>query len=125
MLAREGASVQERVNFFAAAFFPHIIDDAFLDTVMAHVAESVRALDISGMKRRKAQRLIEDVACQAVCEMWTAAFPGRKYKPNRSWPFAVAIILDNPRRVVLEMWLGQDYQAAEIPEPVEIFLDGE
>ena len=35
--------MQARVNLFAAAFFPHIIDDAFLDSVMAHVAESIKA----------------------------------------------------------------------------------
>ncbi len=113
-----------KAGLIQAMFFPHIIDDAFLDTVMAHVAESVKAVELP-KRRRAAQQLIEDVACQAVCEMWTAAFPGKRYRPTRSWPRATAILLDNPRRVVLEVWIGQDYQQAELPEPVEIVLDGE
>lgn len=116
--------MQAKINLFAAAFFPHIIDDAFLDSVMAHVAESIKAVELP-KRRYEAQEFCEYIACQAVCEMWTAAFPGRKYRPTRTWPRAKAIILDNPRRVVLEMWIGQDYQQSELPDPVEIFLDGE
>ena len=103
-------------------FFPHIIDDEFIKAILAHVTESVRALDISKMRRRKAQRLIEATACQAIAEMWTAAF-NRTYKPNRSWPQATAILLDNPRRAVVELWIGQDYHDDEIPDPIEIVFD--
>ena len=53
--------------------YPHIIDDAFIDTVLVHVTESVKTLQLKGLKRRKAQRLIEATACQAIAEMWTAA----------------------------------------------------
>ena len=106
------------------AFFPHIIDDAFVDGLMAHVTESIKALDVSHLRRRKAQRLIEVTACHAVAEIWTLAF-GRNYKPIRGWPIATAILLDNPRRAVVELWIGHEYHAEDIPDPIEVFLDGE
>lgn len=104
--------------------YPHIIDDAFIDTVLGHVTESIKALELKGIKRRKAQRLIEATACQAIAEMWTAAFRGQ-YKPTRTWPQATAIILADPPRVVIELWIGHDYHSADIPDPIEVFLDGE
>lgn len=110
------ASIVQRV------FFPHIIDDEFISAILSHVAESIRALDVAKMRRRKAQRLIEATACQAVAEMWTAAFR-KTYKPNRSWPQATAILLDNPRRVVVELWIGHEYHDDDIPEPIEVFFD--
>lgn len=105
-------------------FFPHIVDEEFIGAILSHVTESVKALDIAGMRRRKAQRLIEATACQAVAEMWTAAFR-KTYKPNRSWPQATAIILDNPRRCVVELWIGHEYHDDDIPDPIEVFFDAE
>ena len=105
-------------------FFPHIIDDAFVDAIVARVIEAVRELDVSDMRRRKAQRLIEQTACQAVAEMWTSAFR-KTFKVTRSWPQATAILLDNPPRAVIELWIGHEYHNADIPDPVEIFLDGD
>lgn len=114
-------------NIIQAVFFPHIVDDAFVDAILAHVIDSVKELDterLFGMRRRKAQRLIEATACQAVADAWSEAY-GKTYKVNRSWPDAVAILLDNPRRVVIELWIGQEYHADDIPEPIEIFFDAE
>ena len=105
-------------------FFPHIVDDAFVEAIVGHVIEAVRELDVTNMRRRKAQRLIEATACQAVAEMWTSAFR-KTFKPTRSWPQATAILLDNPRRVVIELWIGHEYHNADIPDPIEVFLDGE
>jgi hypothetical protein len=105
-------------------FFPHIIDDEFIDAILAHVTESIRALDISNMRRRKAQKLIEETAKRAIAEMWTAAFR-KTYKPNNSWPGANAILLDNPRRAVVELWIGHDYHDDEIPDPIEVFFDSD
>ena len=110
------ASIVQRV------FFPHIIDDEFISAILSHVAESVRALDVAKMRRRKAQRLIEATACQAVADMWTAAFR-KPYKVNRSWPQATAILLDNPRRAVVELWIGHEYHDDDIPDPIEIVFD--
>ena len=113
-----------KANIFQSVFFPHIIDDAFVDAIVAHVIEAVRELDVTDMRRRKAQRLIEATACQAVAEMWSSAFR-KEFKVTRSWPQATAILLDNPARVVLELWIGHEYHNADIPDPVEIFLDGD
>lgn len=109
-------------NLIQAVFFPHIVDDAFVEAIVGHVIDAVRELDVSDMRRRKAQRLIEATACQAVAEMWTAAFR-KNFKPNKSWPQATAILLDNPRRVVIELWIGHEYHAEDIPDPIEIFFD--
>jgi hypothetical protein len=111
-------------NLIQTVFFPHIIDDEFIAAIVGHVVESVRSLDVTDLRRRKAQRLIEQTACQAVAEMWTAAFR-KTFKPNRSWPQATAILLDNPRRVVIELWIGHEYHNADIPDPIEVFFDGE
>ena len=109
-------------------FFPHIVDDDLIDAIMAHVTESVREFardnDLTKMRRRKAQERIEEAACLAVTEMWTEAFR-RPYKPNKSWPRANAILLENPHRVVIELWIGHEYHSSDIPEPIEIFFDGE
>jgi hypothetical protein len=105
-------------------FFPHIVDDEFIGAILSHVTESVRALDVSHLRRRKAQKLIEETAKQAVAEMWTAAFR-KTYKPNNSWPGANAILLDNPRRAVVELWIGHEYHDDDIPDPIEVFFDGE
>jgi hypothetical protein len=109
-------------NLIQAVFFPHIVDDEFIEDIVAHVIESVKELDVSDLRRRKAQRLIEQTACQAVAEMWTAAFR-KTFKPNKSWPQATAILLDNPRRVVIELWIGHEYHAEDIPDPIEVFFD--
>jgi hypothetical protein len=111
-------------NLIQAVFFPHIVDDQFIDEIVAHVIDAVRELDVTDMRRRKAQRLIEQTACQAVAEMWSAAFR-KTFKPTRSWPQATAILLDNPRRVVIELWIGHEYHNADIPDPIEVFFDGE
>ena len=44
-------------------FFPHIVDDAFIEAIVGHVIDSVRELDVTDLRRRKAQRLIEDGYC--------------------------------------------------------------
>jgi hypothetical protein len=111
-------------NLFQAIFYPHIIDDQFVDAIVARVIEDVKELDVSDMRRRKAQRLIEQTACQAIAEMWSSAFR-REFRVTRTWPQANAILLDNPARVVLELWIGHEYHNADIPDPVEIFFDGE
>lgn len=111
-------------NLIQAIFFPHIIDDAFVDAIVAHVIEAVRELDVTNMRRRKAQRLIEQTACQAIAEMWSGAF-NKTFRPTRTWPQCTAILLDNPARVVLELWIGHEYHDADIPDPIEVFLDGE
>jgi len=111
-------------NIIQAIFFPHIVDNAFVDAILAHVIESVRELDVASMRRRKAQRLIEATACNAVAEMWSEAY-GKTYKPTRTWPRATAILLDNPRRCVVELWIGHDYHDEEIPDPIEIFFDND
>lgn len=111
-------------NLIKTLFFPHIIDDAFVDAIVAHVIEAVRELDVTDMRRRKAQRLIEATACQAVAEMWSSAFR-KEFKVTRSWPQATAIMLDNPPRAVIELWIGHEYHSSDIPDPVEIFLDGD
>lgn len=108
-------------NLIQAVFFPHIIDDAFIDDIVAHVIEAVRELDVSSMRRRKAQRLIEATACRAVADAWSEAY-GKTYKITRSWPQATAILLDNPRRCVVELWIGHEYHADDIPDPIEIFF---
>jgi hypothetical protein len=113
-----------KANILQSVFFPHIIDDAFIDAIMAHVTETVRELDVSDMRRRKAQKLIEATACQAVADMWTSAFR-KNFKVTRSWPQATAILLDNPPRAVIEIWIGHEYHDADIPEPIEVFFDGE
>jgi hypothetical protein len=105
-------------------FFPHIVDDEFIEDIVAHVIDAVRELDVTDMRRRKAQRLIEATACKAVAEMWSAAFR-KNFRPTRSWPQATAILLDNPRRVVIELWIGHEYHAEDIPDPIEVFFDGE
>lgn len=110
-------------NLIQAIFYPHIIDDAFVDAIVAHVIETVRELDVTDMRRRKAQRLIEATACQAVAEMWSSAFR-KEFKVTRSWPQATAILLDNPHRVVIELWIGHEYHNADIPDPIEVFFDG-
>ena len=110
-------------NLIQAIFYPHIVDDAFVDAIVAHVIEAVRELDVSDMRRRKAQKLIEATACQAVAEMWSGAFH-KNFKVTRSWPQCTAILLDNPPRAVIELWIGHEYHNADIPDPVEIFLDG-
>ena len=112
-----------RAGLFKTLFFPHIIDDEFIAAIVGHVTESIRSLDLSGLRRRKAQTLIEATACQAIAEMWTAAY-GREYKPTRFWPNATAILIDKPRRCVLELWIGHDYHNSELPDPIEIALDG-
>jgi hypothetical protein len=104
-------------------FYPHIVDDQFIDEIVAHVIDAVRELDVSYMRRRKAQRLIEATACKAVAEMWSSAFR-KEFRVSRSWPQCTAILLDNPSRVVLELWIGHEYHSADIPDPVEIFFDG-
>jgi hypothetical protein len=111
-------------NLIQAMFFPHIVDEQFIDDIVGHVIETVRELDVSNLRRRKAQRLIEATACKAVAEMWSAAFR-KNFRPTRSWPQATAILLDNPRRVVIELWIGHEYHNADIPDPIEVFLDGE
>lgn len=110
-------------NIIQFLFYPHIVDDAFIDDIVAHVIKAVKELDVSDMRRRKAQRLIEATACQAVAEMWTSAFR-KEFRVTRSWPQATAILLDNPVRVVLELWIGHEYHNADIPDPIEVFLDG-
>jgi hypothetical protein len=105
-------------------FYPHIVDDAFIEAIVGHVIDSVRELDVTDMRRRKAQRLIEATACKAVAEMWSSAFR-KEFKVTRSWPQATAILLDNPRRVVIELWIGHEYHAEDIPDPIEVFFDGE
>lgn len=116
------ASLVQRV------FFPHIVDEEFIAAIVAHVSESVRAFvlenDVLKLRRRKAQREIEKIACQAVAEMWTAAFR-KTYTPNRNWPAANAILLDNPSRCVVELWIGHEYRDDDIPDPIEIFFDTE
>lgn len=107
-----------------AAFFPYIVDDQFIDAIVAHVIEAVKELDVSDMRRRKAQRLIEATACQAVAEMWSGAF-NKTFRVTRTWPQATAIMLDNPPRAVIELWIGHEYHSSDIPDPVEIFLDGD
>jgi len=104
-------------------FYPHIVDDAFVDAIVARVIEAVRELDVSDMRRRKAQRLIEQTACEAIAEMWSGAFQ-KTFRPTRTWPQCTAILLDNPARVVLELWIGHEYHNADIPDPIEVFLDG-
>ena len=111
-------------NLFQAIFYPHIVDDQFVDAIVARVIEDVKELDVTNMRRRKAQRLIEQTACQAIAEMWSLAF-NKTFRPTRTWPQANAILLDNPARVVLELWIGHEYHNADIPDPVEIFFDGE
>lgn len=110
-----------KANILQSVFFPHIVDDAFIDAIMAHVNESVRELDVTDLRRRKAQRLIEQVACQAVVEMWSGAF-NKTFRVTRSWPQATAILLDNPPRAVIELWIGHEYHDADIPEPIEVFF---
>jgi hypothetical protein len=105
-------------------FYPHIIDDQFIDAIVAYVIEAVKELDVSNMRRRKAQRLIEATACQAIAEMWSGAFQ-KTFRPTRTWPQCTAILLDNPPRAVIELWIGHEYHNADIPDPVEIFLDGD
>jgi hypothetical protein len=111
-------------NIIQTLFFPHIIDDAFVDAIVARVIEAVKELDVTDMRRRKAQRLIEQTACQAIAEMWSSAFR-KEFRVTRTWPQAIAILLDNPARVVLELWIGHEYHNSDIPDPVEIFFDGE
>jgi hypothetical protein len=113
-----------KANILQSVFFPHIIDDAFVDAIVARVIEDVKELDVSDMRRRKAQRLIEQTACQAVAEMWSSAFR-KEFRPTRTWPQANAILLDNPPRAVIELWIGHEYHSSDIPDPVEIFLDGD
>jgi len=107
-------------------FFPHIVDDEFVSAIVAHVVESVRAAALDGnvfkLRRRKAQAIIEKAACKAVAEMWTAAY-GKTFTPNRNWPDAKAILLDNPRRCVVELWIGHEYHDNDTPDPIEIFFD--
>jgi len=105
-----------------ALFYPHMIDDEFILAIVAHVTETIKELDLGKTKRRHAQHLIEEAARHAVAEMWTAAFRGN-YKPTRTWPRCVAILIDNPRRVVIDLWIGHDYHELEIPKPWEIELD--
>jgi hypothetical protein len=104
-------------------FYPHIVDDQFVEAIVARVIEDVKELDVSDMRRRKAQRLIEATACNAIAEMWSLAFR-KEFRVTRSWPQCTAILLDNPARVVLELWIGHEYHNADIPDPIEVFLDG-
>ena len=113
-----------KANILQSVFFPHIIDDQFVDAIVARVIEDVKELDVSDMRRRKAQRLIEQTACQAIAEMWSSAF-NKTFRPTRTWPQAHAILLDNPPRAVIELWIGHEYHSSDIPDPVEIFLDGD
>lgn len=111
-------------NLIQVMFFPHIIDEAFIDDIVASVIEAVRELDADNlleMPRRRAQRLIEATARQAVADTWSAAY-GKTYKITRTWPQATAILLDNPRRCVVELWIGHEYHADDIPDPIEIFF---
>ena len=110
-------------NIIQTLFFPHIVDDQFVDAIVARVIEDVKELDVTDLRRRKAQRLIEQTACQAIAEMWSSAFR-KEFRPTRTWPQATAILLDNPARVVLELWIGHEYHNADIPDPIEVFLDG-
>ena len=105
-----------------ALFYPHMIDDEFIEAIVSHVTETIRELDLGKQRRRQAQHLIEEAARHAVAEMWTAAFPGN-YKPTRTWPRCVAIVLDNPRRVAIDLWIGHDYHELQIPRPWEIPLE--
>ena len=114
-------------NNIIKIFFPHIIDDQLIDDILVHVTESVREFardnDLTKMRRRKAQEQVEKEACKAVAEAWSDAFR-RHYEPTKSWPRANAILLENPHRVVIELWIGHEYHSSDIPEPIEIFFDG-
>ena len=110
-------------NIIQTLFYPHIVDDQFVDAIVARVIEDVKELDVTDLRRRKAQRLIEATACNAIAEMWSGAF-NKTFRPTRTWPQATAILLDNPARVVLELWIGHEYHNADIPDPIEVFLDG-
>ena len=104
-----------------ALFYPHMIDDEFILAIVAHVTETIKELDLGKVKRRHAQHLIEEAARHAVAEMWTAAFRGN-YKPTRTWPRCVAILLEDQKQVVIDLWIGHDYHEAEIPRPWVIEL---
>ena len=104
-----------------ALFYPHMIDDEFILAIVAHVTETIKELDLGKTKRRHAQHLIEEAARHAVAEMWTAAFRGT-YKPTRTWPRCVAILLEDQKQVVIDLWIGHDYHEAEIPRPWVIEL---
>ena len=105
-----------------ALFYPHMIDDEFVEAIVVHVTETIRELDLGKQRRRQAQHLIEESARHAVAEMWTAAYAGT-YKPTRTWPRATAILLEHPRRVAIDLWIGHDYHELQIPRPWEIFLE--
>ena len=117
------ATIIQATNLFKSVMYPFIIDDDFVALLVAHVTERVRSLELPA-RRRKAQALIEATAAEAICEMWTAAFRGT-FRPTKSWPIVTAILLDKPRRVVMELWIGHEYHAVDSPEPLEIHLDGE
>jgi hypothetical protein len=104
-----------------ALFYPHMIDDEFITAIVAHVTETIRELDLGKTKRRHSQHLIEEAARHAVAEMWTAAFRGN-YKPTRTWPRCVAILLEDQKQVVIDLWIGHDYHEHEIPRPWVIEL---
>ena len=116
-----------KANILQSIFWPHIVDDAFIDAIMTYVTECIKELDVKElrqMRRKQAQRLIEQTACKAVAEMWSGAFR-KEFKPTRHWPQATAILLENPSRAVVELWIGHEYHSADIPEPIEVFFDGE
>ena len=83
------------------------IDDTVDAKVRAKIITAIKALDLKGIPKLRAENLIEETACHAIAQAFAETYPGKEFKVTQSWPRARVIISGNI--AVIAPWLGHDH----------------